>query len=68
MFLTFEQLAELSGYVRPSAQRKWLAQNGLRFWVRADGMNVVPVDQLKITDARRRPNWQPDLSAMDLKR
>ena len=67
MFLTLQQLAELTGYVRPSAQRRWLAQNGIRFWVRADGINAVPVDQLT-GRTERRPNWQPDLSAMDLKR
>lgn len=65
MFLSVEQLAELTGYVRASAQRRWLVQNGIRFWVRADGMNVVPVDQLTVSRTGRRPNWQPDLSLLD---
>lgn len=68
MFLTSQQLAELTGYVRPSAQRRWLAQNGIRFWVRADGMNAVLVDQLTGDRKVQRPKWQPDLSAMDLER
>lgn len=67
MFLSATDLIELTGYVRPSAQRKWLEHHGLRFWTRADGRPAVPADQL----AGKRPmarKWEPDLSSMGLKR
>jgi hypothetical protein len=67
MFLGIEDLMVLTGYSRPSAQRRWLAQNGFRFWVRGDGTLAVPSFQLEAAP-RRRPAWQPDLLAMDLKR
>jgi hypothetical protein len=67
MFLSAEELSSLTGYVRPSAQRRWLERHGFRFWVRADGQPAVPSDQLA---GKRAPSrgWQPDLSALDVKR
>jgi hypothetical protein len=67
MFLSAEDLATLTGYIRPSAQRRRLERHGFRFWVRADGQPAVPSGQL----AGRRPEprrWEPDLSALDAKR
>lgn len=43
MFLTADQLAGLTGYQKPSAQIRWLRDQGLRHWVRADGRPAVPV-------------------------
>ena len=41
MFLTAKELRELTGYLKPAYQRRWLAANGLSFDVRRDGRPVV---------------------------
>jgi len=67
MFLSVEHLADLTGYVRPSAQRKWLSQNGFRFWLRGDGSLAVLANQFN-APREKIHQWQPDLSALDAKR
>lgn len=59
MFLTPDQLHELTGYTRKSAQVRWLRKNGVQHYVRADGRPSVPVDALgKPPDAPRKgPNF-----------
>ena len=69
MFLSDEDVISLTGYVKKSLMCRWLARNGFRFWVRADGMPVVPAFQLeRNATARHRTSWEPDLSAFDRKR
>ena len=41
MFLTAEELRDLTGYLKPALQRGWLASNGYSFDVRADDRPVV---------------------------
>ncbi|MDH3645956.1 MAG: DUF4224 domain-containing protein [Gammaproteobacteria bacterium] len=41
IFLTADELGELTGYQRPALQRRWLAENGYSFDVRADGKPIV---------------------------
>ena len=41
MFLADSDLESLTGYKRPADQRRWLAENGYSFDVRADGKPVV---------------------------
>ncbi len=41
-FLSREEVAELTGYVMPSAQARWLARQGLRHWIARTGRPVVP--------------------------
>lgn len=41
LLLTADELAELTGYVRPFDQRKWLTENDIVHRVRADGRPVV---------------------------
>jgi hypothetical protein len=65
MFMTPEQLEQLSGYVKPALQRRWLAANGFRFEVRADGRPAVLVSQVESRQqphlgrvtSREAPNW-----------
>jgi len=40
MFLTRDQLAELTGYKLPSLQRRWLEKNGIPHHVNAAGRPV----------------------------
>ena len=58
-FLSPAQLEGLTGRRQPAAQIRWLAQSGLRFWVRADGRPAVPADQV----FEARPAG-PDLEAL----
>ena len=41
MILTASELVELTGYLKPSLQCRWLARNGYSFDVRADGRPAV---------------------------
>ena len=41
MFLTTEELRDLTGYQKPALQLRWLAENGYSFDVRCDGRPVV---------------------------
>lgn len=67
MFLTADQLGELTGYRKPALQRRWLVQNGYRFDVRADGRPAVLVAQV---EARQTPRSKrhsaelPDFSSL----
>ena len=65
MFLTAQELRSLTGYQKPSLQRRWLTEHGYRFDVRADGRPAVLISQV---EARQRsetgrvssgvaPNW-----------
>lgn len=52
MFLTAQELRGLTGYQKPSLQRRWLTEHGYRFEVRADGRPAVLIAQV---EARQRP-------------
>lgn len=54
MFLSAEQLLELTGYIQPAAQIRWLQKNGVRHFVRADGHPVVQPSALEPQIAGRR--------------
>lgn len=42
MFLTADELRELTGYKVAAAQIRWLTRNGVRHWIAATGRPVVP--------------------------
>jgi hypothetical protein len=42
MLLSPAQIADLTGYVRPRAQIRWLRTNGIRHWIKATGYPSVP--------------------------
>ena len=54
MFLTREQVQELTGYRRPSAQIKQLRSQGVHYFVAADGYPRVPVTQVSNPGAAKR--------------
>ncbi len=66
MFLSTAELQDLTGYVQPAAQRRWLAENGYRFDVRSDGRPSVLADQVRARQngqvSQRKPG--PDFSWM----
>lgn len=59
VFLTSEQLLQLTGYRQPAAQIRWLRRQGITHWVRADGHPSVPESALSgdRTELRARPNF-----------
>lgn len=69
MFVSDEQLVELTHRRRPSAQARFLAARGMKFIIRDDGTIALHQDELEAhmvsAKARARRRWQPDLSAMD---
>jgi len=42
MFLTPQELHDLTGYVQPAAQIRWLQKNAIEHYVRSDGKPRVP--------------------------
>lgn len=62
MFLTAAQLADLTGRVRPRAQRRALERMGIRHHVRPDGRPVVATAAL--LDAQAPAPIGPDWSAL----
>lgn len=46
LFLSREQLLDLTGYRQPRAQVEWLQKNGVLHWVRADGRPSVPLSAI----------------------
>lgn len=59
MFLTPDQLHELTGLIQAAAQVRWLRKNGIRHYIRADGRPCVPADAFTKPDAplKRQPNF-----------
>lgn len=64
MFLTAEQLQDLTGYRLAAYQVKWLRKAGIRHFVRADGKPRVPVSAVQDATPGRRAPVQPDFAAL----
>lgn len=67
MFLTSQEVQRLTGYVRSSAQIRWLRRNGWRFTVNALGAPVVALAEFnrhmvggKAPAATQQPNFDWD--------
>lgn len=54
--LTREQLAQLSGYTRPTAIKRWLMRNGVRFTERKDGWASTTITAYNAALAGRAMN------------
>lgn len=61
MFLTAEELVDLTGWKRASRQVAWLRKNGVKHYVRRGGRPCVPLDALAqpatADPARPRPDF-----------
>lgn len=68
MFLTADQIADLTGYQRHADQRKWLAARGWVFEVSATGRPIVSnayaEQRLGGAASKEKPAWQPNLAAI----
>lgn len=66
MFLTSEELRDLTGYVMPSAQMRWLDRNGWEYMV--SGMNRPKVlrafaeQRMGLASAKAATHTEPDFS------
>lgn len=68
MFLTTDQLAEMTGYKNRKKQADWLSENGYEFDIRADGRPNVLIDQVRerqCKGATARTPAEPNLAALD---
>lgn len=67
MFLTAEDLRELTGFVRPSKQIAWLTREGIVFRIAGDGHPRVLTDHLRKVFGVAAPTKQktaPDFSTL----
>lgn len=55
MFLTKEELIQLTGYKQPSKQRGWLDQQGIQYYLTIDSRPVVPKDAFTQKQAQSKP-------------
>ncbi len=60
MFLTDDELGELTGYKRHADQRGWLSRNAIPYWVSARGKPKVLRSALEPQAVRQpgEPDWQ----------
>ncbi len=67
MFLTKDEVADLTGHARPAIQSRWLRTNAIPFILGGDGYPKVPKQSLldKI-DSRRCKNEEPEAPACGL--
>ena len=63
MFLTPEELKQLTGYARPSNQARRLKKLGLRHWINARGRVVVPRSAVEGKPSERK-TFEPDFSGL----
>lgn len=58
MFLSRDELIELTGFKQPSKQANWLQRQGIRYYVNHLNKPVVTKDALIQTQAATvEPNW-----------
>jgi len=62
MFLTADDIENLTGYVQAASQIKWLRKNGITHFVRGDGRPVVPTNAFE--RAKAGAPTMPDFAAL----
>lgn len=68
MLITDKEVCELTGYIRPSAQIRWLRQHGWRFSVNALGKPMVAIAEFNrhmVGNAKTVTRQEPDWSAIN---
>jgi hypothetical protein len=66
LFLTAQELEDMTGLVQPAAQVRWLQKNQVEHYLRADGKVRVPVSEIGRGRLASRPVAPigPDLDAV----
>lgn len=65
IFLTSEELADLTGYVQSAAQVRWLRRNRVHHFIRADGRPRVPRESIVGRVSHVERDEEPDFSALE---
>jgi len=67
IFLSANELQELTGYQKPALQIRWLAENGYSFDVRCDGRPVISRTHYEShhEGAIVQRRTEPNLAALD---
>lgn len=60
--LASEEIYRLSGYRQPSRQRKWLSDNGIPFYVGADGKPRTTLNMVEKVE--KSPSSEPDFNGV----
>jgi hypothetical protein len=62
-WLSDEELQDLTGYVRPTCQARWLGDNGIKFYVNALNKVRVPRESVAgLTVGKTVKRTEPDFS------
>lgn len=64
MLLTDEELESITGYVRHSAQARWLREHGWMFELAASGRPVVSRSYAEAKMGGANSAWKPDFSGL----
>lgn len=64
MFLTEEELLELTAYTRFSAQARWLREHGWLFELSASGRPIVSRAYAESKMGGANSTWKPDFSSL----
>lgn len=59
MFLSREQVEELTGYKKPVCQLRWLVANGVRHWVDRAGRPKIPCSAIDGTNSQQQDEEKP---------
>ncbi len=68
VLLSREQLVELTGYRRPSAMRRWLICEGIKFLIGADGwpkVHEAEIELILTKSEKRRAHGHPDSETLE---
>jgi hypothetical protein len=67
MFLSPEDLQQLTGYKRPSKQCEWLLRNGFKVHVRADGRPAILLSQVEASQGSKKKHRaeEPNFAALE---
>lgn len=63
-WLTDEELKELTGYMQPRRQARWLTTNGIRCYRNALGRVRVSRDALASGEGQKKRRTEPNLAAV----
>ena len=62
-WLTDDELKDLTGYVRPTCQARWLTKNGIRCFVNALGqVRVMREALVDVHSGKAKKRTEPDFS------
>lgn len=64
MLLNPEELQDITGYVRHSAQARWLREHGWMFELAASGRPVVSRSYAELKLGGAISSWKPDFSGL----